>query len=117
MTKPEVRIKPETRMTNSGERHHRAGVRAVLPVVLLLGSAVLLFARLGHYSLWDDEAQTALNAEGILRTGDTSVVIGHNINVYRGGLLLSGLRDRFTAPLQAYVAAPFLYFFGRTALA
>jgi len=117
MTKPEIRIKPETRMTKVGERDRPPGVVGVLAIFLLLGSAVLLFARLGRYTLWDDEAQTALNAEGVLQSGDTSAVIGHNVNAYRGGQLLRGLRNRFPSPLQAYVVAPFLAVMGRTALA
>ncbi|MEQ1918874.1 MAG: hypothetical protein ABL955_06710 [Elusimicrobiota bacterium] len=76
-------------------------------------SAALLFFRLGHYALWDDEAGTALTAQGVLATGDTSAVLGHNVFAYNGGAELEGLRLRYMPPLQAYLAAPFLAAFGR----
>lgn len=38
-------------------------------VLTTLFAATLLFARLGHYALWDDEAVTALTAKGILLKG------------------------------------------------
>ena len=82
---------------------------------MVLGTAALLFARLGHYALWDDEAITALTARGVWRTGDTSAVIDdHNVLVYRNGLLLGtrSLADRFTPPLQFYLLAPFVGVFG-----
>src|SRR3954463_16171886 len=81
-------------------------------------AALLLFARLGHYALWDDEAYTALAAEGILRSGDTSAVLDHNIVAFRNGILLNDkLKDRFQPPLPAYVTAPILAAFGHTAFA
>jgi hypothetical protein len=116
MANPEIRINPEARMTKGQARGRQPGA-AFFATMLLVGASVLLFARLGYYTLWDDEAQTALNAEGVLQTGDTSAVIGHNVNAYRGGQLLRGLRNRFPSPLQAYVVAPFLALIGRTALA
>src|SRR5687767_15609907 len=76
--------------------------------VFLLAWAALLFTRLGHYALWDDEANTALFAQGVWRTGDTSAVVGHNVVGYRSGLELQGLKNRLIAPLAYYVAAPFV---------
>lgn len=76
--------------------------------VLLALSAALLFVRLGHYALWDDEAGTALTARGILAAGDTSAVLGPNVFAYNGGAELEGLRLRYMPPLQSYLAAPFL---------
>lgn len=78
---------------------------------------MLLFVRLGHYALWDDEAVTALAAEGVWRTGDTSVVLDHNVVAYRGGLLLKGTHERSTPPLGAYIASPFVGFFGESTFA
>lgn len=83
----------------------------------LLVSAVLLFAQLGHYSLWDDEALTALVALGINQTGDTSVVVDHNVVAFRSGLLVKDLCDRSTPPLCEYLTAPFLLAFPGSALA
>jgi hypothetical protein len=79
--------------------------KAAIAATILLGSATLLFARLGHYALWDDEAITALHAEGVWRTGDTSAVVGHNIVGYRQGTPLRGLRERYMPPLPSYLAA------------
>jgi 4-amino-4-deoxy-L-arabinose transferase-like glycosyltransferase len=96
----------------------RAGVRGVAAVVILLGSAVLLFARLGNYSLWTDEASTAITARGVWNTGDTSAWLNdHNLLTYRNGLLLQHQKDRYTSPLQFYVAAPFIGLLGDTAFA
>jgi hypothetical protein len=79
-------------------------IRGILLATLLI-SAALMFARLGHYALWDDEASTALHAKGVLATGDTSAVIGHNVYAYRGGIVLRNLCDRVTPPLSSYLAA------------
>jgi hypothetical protein len=84
---------------------------------LLLCAALLLFINLGHYALWDDEANTALFAEGICATGDTSAVIGHNLIAYEGGWELKNLRERYIPPLPAYLAAGSIAFFGETSLA
>ncbi len=89
-------------------------MRRAIAAGTILISAILLFARLGHYALWDDEAVTALAADGVWRTGDTSVILDHNIVAYRNGLLLKGTHERSTPPLGAYVAAPFLGIFGHT---
>ncbi len=78
---------------------------------------LLLFARLGHYAIWDDEAMIALVGEGVLKTGDTSVVLDHNLVAYRGGLLVRELHDRSTPPLSAYLAAASMGMFGKNALA
>jgi hypothetical protein len=71
-------------------------------------SAWLLFFRLGHYPLWDDEACTALFARGIARTGDTCALQDHNIYVFRGGSNLKNLRGRYEPPGPFYLAAPFV---------
>jgi 4-amino-4-deoxy-L-arabinose transferase-like glycosyltransferase len=89
-------------------------MRRAIAAGTILISAILLFAGLGHYALWDDEAVTALAAEGVWRTGDTSVILDHNIVAYRNGLLLKGTHERSTPPLGAYLAAPFLGIFGHT---
>lgn len=84
---------------------------------MLIASAVLIFTRLGHYPLWDDEAITAMTARGVWRTGDTSArVDDHNILAYRNGLLLNHFKDRFTPPLQFYLLAPFIGWLGETSL-
>jgi hypothetical protein len=87
---------------------------AVAATTVLL-SALLLFVRLGHYALWDDESYTALAARGVLATGDTTAVIGHNIVAFRNGLLLRNLCDRATPPLPSYLAAAFMGMLGDNA--
>jgi hypothetical protein len=73
---------------------------------VLVLMAVLLFARLGHYALWDDESFTALEAKGVMRTGDTSVLMDYgNIQAYRGGINILGFCDRQNPPLPTYLTA------------
>lgn len=79
-----------------------------LPALTLLLAAVGLFARLGNNALWGDEANTALIAQGVWRTGDTSAVVGENIVAYRNGAELTGTMERYMPPLQYYLAAPFV---------
>ena len=76
-----------------------------------------LFARLGHYALWDDEAGTALSAIGIWRTGDTSALLDHNLVAYESGKDLRSLHERLMPPLPGYLAAPFVGLLGRNAWA
>ena len=86
---------------------------AILIATLVL-AAVLLFTRLGHYALWDDESYTALGARGVLRTGDTSILLDHgNIVACRGGLLVTNMCDRATPPLPAYLVAASFALFGQ----
>jgi hypothetical protein len=47
---------------------------------------VLLFARLGTYALWDDEANTALFGQSVWETGDTVALRDHNVVAFRNGL-------------------------------
>ncbi len=79
-----------------------------LSLFVLLLSCGLLFFSLGHYYLWYDEADTALFAKGIARTGDMSAVIDHNIYAYHNGVCLKNLRGRYQPPAPYYLAAPFV---------
>jgi hypothetical protein len=74
----------------------------------LMAAAVLIFARLSTYALWDDEANTALIGQSVWRTGDTVAKIGDNIIAFRGGGDLVNLRTRYIPPGQFYLAAPFV---------
>ncbi|MGD0655133.1 MAG: hypothetical protein ABSA16_12370 [Thermoguttaceae bacterium] len=80
----------------------------ILSMVVLVLSGWLLFFRLGHYPLWCDEADTALFARGIARTGDTSALIDHNLYAFRNGSCLKNLHGRYQPPLPYYLAAPFV---------
>ena len=68
-------------------------------------SSFFLFKNLGYYALWDDESVSALVANGIQRTGDTSAFLDHNIVAYRSGLLVRDGKDRSTPPLSTYLTA------------
>src|SRR5262245_4653408 len=92
-------------------------IRFLAATVILIGCVVFLFARLGHYALWDDEAGTALSALGVWRTGDTSAMLDHNIAAYESGKDLINLKERLMPPLPAYLTAPFVGVFGRNSLA
>lgn len=94
----------------------RRDIYAICAVTSFL-AAVLLFARLGHYALWDDEAVTALTAKGVLLTGDTSALLHHNIVAYRDGAVLRELKDRSSPPLPTYLTAGAFLLCGKTALA
>lgn len=89
----------------------------VVSLLVLIASGVLLFARLGHYALWDDEAITAMTARVVWHTGDTGAKVdAHNYLAYRDGLLLRNLKDRYTPPLQFYLLAPFIGLMGESPL-
>jgi len=76
----------------------------------------LIFARLGYYALWGDEALTALEAKAVQETGDTSMMIDHgNIVAYRNGLLIHDSCDRSTPPLSSYLTAASFSLFGVSA--
>jgi hypothetical protein len=92
------------------------GFQWAVSIVVLILSITLLFFRLGHYALWDDESYTALIGQGVWRTGDTSAVIGHNIVAYRNGALLTNLKERYLPPLSYFVDAPFSEFGGNGSL-
>jgi hypothetical protein len=85
--------------------------------IMLIMAAVLLFTHVGHYALWDDEANTALIAQGICQTGDTSALVGHNVVAYEGGWELKHLRERYIPPLPAYLTALSFSLLGPTTLA
>jgi len=86
--------------------------KTIIGLAVILASAFLLFFNLGHYALWDDESETALGAQGVLATGDTTAVIGHNIQARRGGINLIHLHDRVTPPLPTYLMAASFRVFG-----
>lgn len=92
--------------------------RLAIYVLVIALNSLFLFARLGHYAIWDDEAMISLVAKGVLRTGDTSVLPDdHNIVAYRNGLLVRDLHDRSTPPLAAYLTAGSFAIFGESAWA
>ncbi len=91
--------------------------KLLIGTFLLFGVGVLLFARLGHHPLWDDEATTALYGKAIWLHGDTFAFVGHNLIAFRSGAELRNLRNRYMPPLGYAVAAPFVGLLGDTAFA
>lgn len=91
--------------------------RIFVTTITICIAGFLLFFRLGHCALWDDEADTALFAQSVWRTGDTSAVLDNNIVAYRCGTNLHNLRERLHSPLQSYLAAPFVGLLGNKAFA
>lgn len=79
-----------------------------LSAIVLVLSCWLLFFRLGHYPLWCDEADTALYARGVARTGDTYSLIDHNLYASRDAKALFNLCNRYEVPCSFYFAAPFV---------
>ncbi|MFA5260130.1 MAG: hypothetical protein WC450_02755 [Candidatus Omnitrophota bacterium] len=79
----------------------------LLIVIVLSWMTFLLFFRLGHDALWDDEAICALFGRTLFQTGDTSALHGHNIIAFNDGRELDDLRQRYVPPLQFYIVAPF----------
>jgi hypothetical protein len=85
----------------------------LIGLVVVLVSAFLSLYNLNHYSLWGDEALTALSAKGVLSTGDTSAWAENgNIAAYDSGACLTNLHDRSTPPLPAYLTAMSFAVFG-----
>lgn len=93
---------------------HTIAFRLTAGLVLGL-SGLLLFSNLGHYALWDDETMVGLVAQGVLKTGDTSALLDHNLVAYEDGLLLHNFCDRSTPPLPAYLTAASFALLGRSA--
>ena len=99
------------------EGQHARWPRLAIGFCIIIRSCVIIFTSLGKVALWEDEALTALIAQGVWRTGDTSAVVGHNIVAYRGGILLRGLYDRSAPPLPSYLASPFIGLLGASSWA
>ena len=99
-------------------RGRPAELRLWLPlsIAVLVLSCGLIFFQLGHYPLWVDEADTALFARGIARTGDMSALIDHNLYVYQLGGVLKNLHGRYQPPVPYYLAAPFVGVSGTSSL-
>jgi len=75
-------------------------------LVFSAASLFLLFFGLSQYSLWDDEANTALFGKSVWLTGDTNALLGKNLIAFRGGLELKDLKNRLIPPLQYYFISP-----------
>jgi len=83
-------------------------LKIVIAVIVIIVSSFFLFYHLGHYALWDDEADTALFAQSVWRTGDTYSMLDHNLIAHTNGQELKNLYNRYIPPLGFYLAAPFV---------
>ncbi|OAM89069.1 hypothetical protein AW736_14825 [Termitidicoccus mucosus] len=73
----------------------------------------MLFYNLGRYSLWGDEALTALKGTGVMETGDTTAVLKNgNIIAWASGRELVGLKVRAMPPAMFYATAASFSVFG-----
>jgi hypothetical protein len=114
MTPETSEILPDARRRSTDQGQGSTAAKWATAIILI-GSIVLIFTRLGHYALWDDEAITAMTARGVWRTGDTSAwADDHNLLAYRNGLLINHFADRYTPPLQFYLLAPFMGLLGES---
>jgi hypothetical protein len=105
---------------NRGGAHLPPGKRRHLLWLVVVWMLYAGFSgwHLGHYALWDDEATTALFAQSVWDTGDTSAWRGDNLIAYRHGAELNaGWKARYVSPLQYYLAAPFVGWLGATSFA
>jgi len=98
-------------------RNNPRTIKIVIIVVVIIVSSFFIFFRLGHYALWDDEADTALFAQSVWRTGDTYGMLDHNLIAHTNGQELKNLYNRYIPPLGFYLAAPFVGFAPGSALA
>ncbi|MDR1788795.1 MAG: glycosyltransferase family 39 protein [Opitutaceae bacterium] len=94
------------------EKYPRLAVGLLLAVF-----AFLLFFRLGHYALWDDEAVTAFQTKALLQGGDiSSATVDGGKNMYgydANARILHKGRNVHAPPLPPYVVAPFVLLFGQ----
>jgi hypothetical protein len=87
---------------------------ALLGIVIAL-AAVLAFTGLTNHPFWDDEANTAIIARNLLKTGHFSAWDGVNVLGYRlGAELDENLNNIFAPPLQHFIAAAGIWLFGET---
>ncbi len=97
--------------------HLESRLRSAIFLVALCIATVFLFQNLGAYSLWDDEAYTALVAQGVWTTGDTEAQIGQNLVAPANAFSLVGTKERSQPPLMFFIAAPSIGLLGPTSFA
>ncbi|MDF9834000.1 hypothetical protein M2103_002235 [Ereboglobus sp. PH5-5] len=95
--------------TATGDRRWRA----IIIAGALLATAFLSFWNLGTYSLWGDEALTALVSESVAETGDTSALLKNgNIVAWLNGRELVGQKIRAMPPAMYYATGASFFVFG-----
>jgi 4-amino-4-deoxy-L-arabinose transferase-like glycosyltransferase len=81
-------------------------------IVISLLTTYLGFRGLGNNSLWDDEAQVAIFAQNILKTGELVAWDGRNLFSYRNGNVLDTNLRIINSPMHYYNTALFYKIFG-----
>ncbi|MBP7652510.1 glycosyltransferase family 39 protein, partial [Candidatus Dependentiae bacterium] len=90
----------------------------IVPLFFCLISSVLLLWGLDNNYFWEDEADTAIYAKNILKSGLPSGWNGKNLYAYRDGLHLNSEMVNKSSPwLQFYVTALAFKIFGKTVFA
>jgi hypothetical protein len=85
--------------------------------LVLAVAACLALLGLGNNAFWDDEANTALFARNLIGAGQLTAWDGTNVIGFRQGAELNDhLLNVYMPPLQYYVAAGGLRFFGLTTI-
>ena len=107
-----ISLKPIGDLPQTFWQRHEAILVTIAAMVLC---AALAFHGLGNHAFWDDEADTAIFARNLLNTGTLTGWDGQNLMGYRfGGLLNENLVNRYTPPVQYYVAAASMAIFGES---
>jgi 4-amino-4-deoxy-L-arabinose transferase-like glycosyltransferase len=90
----------------------RVSARNLVLITVIAVAALLCGIGIGKNPFWDDEAETALVARGIVEYGSRSAWTGENVVAFRGGFDLDDhLVQVSVPPLQYYLtAASFLVF-------
>lgn len=84
---------------------------AVATAIIVAGA--LAFTGITDNKFWDDEANTAIFAQNLLKTGELSAWNGTNLIGYRDGAELDeNLNNVFMPPLQYWMAAAGITLFG-----
>lgn len=100
-------------ITGSGRRKD-----AVLLLLFVALGALLSIWGASNHLFWDDEANTAIFARNLLKTGRLTAWDGVNLMGYRlGAELDENLENTYMPPLQYYVAALGQWLFGGSTLA
>ncbi|MBU0468864.1 MAG: hypothetical protein KKD07_08910 [Candidatus Omnitrophica bacterium] len=83
-------------------------IKIAITILVFIIASFFIFFNLGHYGLWDDEADTALFANSVWRNGDSFAMLDQNLIAHTNGKELKGLYNRYIPPLGFYIAAPFV---------
>lgn len=82
-------------------------------ILFFLIYGYFLFKNLGQYHFWDDEANTAIYARNLLKTGELNAFDGRNLIGYSNGIELDeNLNNVIIPPFQYYLVASSFWLLG-----